>query len=129
MPGTRPGMTIQSKRVERSIQPPRFIGQHDRDAVADRIGELGRARDQLLFLRVIFQRTLGQRTDQDFKKFWIDGSGGRRGHRMFAPVQPHTKPSPACGGEKIYCSGVSPEVLLFASSISVTATKISARVF
>src|SRR5580692_7895404 len=154
MPGTRPGMTIQSKRVERSIQPPRFIGQHDRDAVADRIGELGRARDQLLFLRVIFQRTLGQRTDQDFKKFWIDGSGGRRGHRMFAPVQPHTKPSPACGGgwgggvrlaacagvdtyplclrfarlspasggEKSYCSGVSPEVLLLASSISVTAT-------
>src|SRR5262249_2135402 len=35
---------------EKSLQPPRFLGQHDRNAVADRIGELGGARDQLLLL-------------------------------------------------------------------------------
>src|ERR1700686_4996200 len=87
MPGTRPRMTIQSEHVEQSIQPAGFLGQHDRDAVADRISELGRTRDQLLLLGVIFQRTLGQRTDQDFKKLRIDGIGGRRGHRMLAPVQ------------------------------------------
>ena len=35
------------------LQPPRFLGQHDRDAVADRIGELGGARDQLLLVGVV----------------------------------------------------------------------------
>src|ERR1700686_5759379 len=85
MPGTRPGMAIQSEHVEQSIQPAGFLGQHDRDAAADRISELGRTRDQLLLLGVIFQRTLGQRTDQDFKKLRIDGIGGGGGHLKLSP--------------------------------------------
>ena len=44
---------------------PGLFRQHDRDAVADRIGEFGRTRDQLLPRRIVFERTLGQRTDQD----------------------------------------------------------------
>src|ERR1700688_3775224 len=67
-----------------SVDPAGFLGQHDRDAVADRIGQLGGARDQLLLLRVVFERALGQRADQDFKQLRIDTVGGtvggRRGH-------------------------------------------------
>ena len=58
-----------------SIQVARFLGQHDRYAVADRVGELGGARDQPLLLGVVFQRTLGQRADQDFQEFRIDAFG------------------------------------------------------
>src|SRR6516165_7855983 len=65
--------------ARRSIQPARFFGQHDRDAVADRIGELGRARDQLLFLRIVFERTLGQRADQNFQELRINAAGGPLG--------------------------------------------------
>src|SRR5262245_35042194 len=63
----------------RSIQPARFFGQHDRDAGADRIGELGGARDQLLLLRVVFERALGQRADQNFQELRIDAAGGALG--------------------------------------------------
>src|SRR5262245_25624209 len=66
-----------------SIQPARFFRQHDRDAGADRIGELGGARDQLLFLRIVFERALGQRADQNFEELRIDAAGGalgRSGH-------------------------------------------------
>src|SRR5438876_7035897 len=63
----------------RSIQPARFFGQHDRDAVADRIGELGGARDQLLLLRIVFERALGQRADQNFQELRIDAAGGALG--------------------------------------------------
>src|SRR5262249_57116277 len=59
-----------------SIEPARFFRQHDRDAGADRIGELGGARDQLLFLRVVFERALGQRADQNFQELRIDAAGG-----------------------------------------------------
>src|SRR5215831_19120830 len=62
-----------------SIQPARFFRQHDRDAGADRIGELGGARDQLLFLRIIFERALGQRADQNFQELRIDAAGGALG--------------------------------------------------
>src|SRR5205085_717315 len=51
------------------------------DAIADRVGELGRARDQLLLLGIVFERTLGQRADQDFQEFWIDAAGGTVGGR------------------------------------------------
>src|SRR5262249_59010292 len=67
----------------RSIQPARLFGQHDRDAGADRIGELGGARYQLLLLRIIFKRTLGQRADQNFQELRIDAASwalGRSGH-------------------------------------------------
>src|SRR5437660_10906993 len=65
--------------LNESIQPARFFGQHDRDAVADRIGELGGARDQLLLLRIVFERALGQRADQNFQELRIDAAGGALG--------------------------------------------------
>src|SRR4029077_10932588 len=49
----------RARNDDELVQPPGFLGQHDRDAVADRIGELGRARDQFLLLGVIFQPPLG----------------------------------------------------------------------
>src|ERR1700722_11510411 len=51
---------------------PRFLRQHDRNAVADRVGELGGARDELLLLPVVFEWRFGQRTDQDFQELRID---------------------------------------------------------
>src|SRR6187549_1566630 len=57
-----------------SLDLPRLFRQHDRDAVANGISELGRARDQFLFRRVEFQRTLGQRADQNLQQLWIDGA-------------------------------------------------------
>src|SRR3954452_21014714 len=73
-PGSSPGVTVVA--VSASVQPPRFLRQHDRDAVADRISELGGARDQLLLLGVVLQRALGQRAHQDFEQLRIDGAGG-----------------------------------------------------
>src|SRR6202048_2473566 len=55
-------------RTRISLDLPRLFRQHDRDAVADRIGELGRARDQLLLRGVELERPLGQRTDQDLQQ-------------------------------------------------------------
>src|SRR5256885_17111014 len=57
-----------------SLDLSRFFRQHDRDAVADRISELGGARDQFLPGRIEFQRTLGHRADQDLQQLWIDGA-------------------------------------------------------
>src|SRR5215218_11066339 len=68
-------------QVRWSIQPPRLFRQHDRDAVADRVGELGGTRDQLLLLGVVFKRALGQRADQDFQELRIDAAGGTFGGR------------------------------------------------
>src|ERR1700716_4732467 len=68
-----------------SLDLPCLFRQHDRDAIADRIGELCRARDQLLPCCVKLQRTLGQRADQDFQQFGIDGAFkafGRGGHGL-----------------------------------------------
>src|SRR5262249_27253767 len=59
-----------------SIQPARLFGQHDRDAGANRIGELGGARDQLLLLGIVFERAFGQRADQNFQELRIDAAGG-----------------------------------------------------
>ncbi len=42
-------------------QRARLFRQHDRDAVADRVGELGGAADQLLPGGIVFQGALGQR--------------------------------------------------------------------
>src|ERR1700730_14626809 len=44
-------------------QRARLVDQHNRDAVADRIGEPGLLADQLLRGAVVAQRRLGQRTD------------------------------------------------------------------
>src|ERR1700704_6307927 len=57
-----------------SLDLPCLFRQHDRDAVADRISEFCGSRDQLLPRCVKLQRTLGQRTDQNFQQFWIDGA-------------------------------------------------------
>src|SRR6267154_1245487 len=64
-----------------SIQPARFLGQHDWDAGTDGIRELGRARDQLLLLRIVFERPLGQRADKDFQELGIDAAGRALGGR------------------------------------------------
>src|ERR1700688_631988 len=69
-----------------SLDLPRLFRQHDRNAVADRIGELGGPRDQLLPRRIEFQRTLGQRTDQDFQQFQIDGAFEAFGRGTHASV-------------------------------------------
>src|SRR5258707_6555495 len=56
-------------------QGARLVDQHDRDAVADRIGEPRLLADQLLRRAVIAQRPLGQWTDQDLQQFRIDVGG------------------------------------------------------
>src|SRR5262249_15830874 len=108
------------------IDPPRLFGQHDRNAVTDRVSELGRARDQFLLRGVIFKRRFGERTDQDFEQFGINALGRAIGHYRLQFNR--TSDITPCGGSQ-HCNGVSPGVLLLASSISVTATRISARVF
>src|SRR5579859_1434508 len=107
-----------------SIDRPRLFLQHDRNAVADRIGELGRMRDQFVVLLIPDQRLLGLGTDQDLQQLGIRllvRTVGRRAVNGSGPLE--------AGPASAYCSGVSPDVLLLASSISVTAIKISARVF
>ena len=49
-----------------------FFLQHDRDAVADRVGEPGRARDQFLLRPVVFEPPLGDGADQNFQELRID---------------------------------------------------------
>src|SRR5882762_6308328 len=53
-------------------QRARLVDQHDRDAVADRIGEPGLFADQLLRGAVVAQRSLGQRADQDLQELRVD---------------------------------------------------------
>ena len=50
-----------------SVQGPRLFGQHDRDAVADRIGELRAAADQFLAAGIVIER--------------VPSSAGRRAFR------------------------------------------------
>src|SRR5260370_9558469 len=49
-------------------QGPRLVDQHDRDAVADRIGEPRLLADQLLRRAVIAQRPLDSRADPDLQQ-------------------------------------------------------------
>src|SRR6516164_8071924 len=63
------------------FEPAGFFRQHDGDAVADRIGELGGARNQFLLLGIIFERALGERADQNFEELTVDGAGGAVGRR------------------------------------------------
>src|ERR1700680_34198 len=63
----------QALRAEFVVaQGPRLVDQHDRDAVADRIGEPRLFADQLLRCAVIAQRPLGQRADQDLEQLRVD---------------------------------------------------------
>src|SRR5579871_617367 len=110
--------------LRKSIDRPRLFLQHDRNAVADRISKLGRVRDQLVVLLIPDQRLLGFGADQDLQQLGIRllvRTVGRRAVHGSDPFE--------AGLASAYCSGVSPGVLLLASSISVTAIKISARVF
>src|SRR5258706_5167293 len=73
-----------------SLDLPRFFRQHDRNAVADRIGEFCGPRDQFLPCCVELQRTLGHRTDQDFQKLGVDGAFkafGRGCHDAWSPAR------------------------------------------
>src|SRR5216683_4771895 len=83
-----------------SLDLARLFRQHDRDAVANRISEFRRARDQFLLGRVEFKRSLGQRADQDFQEFGVYGifeAFGRRSHRWFLRLSsPLSYPSGAC---------------------------------
>src|SRR5580693_5744364 len=54
---------------------------------------------------------------------------GHCGRNAWASVEHLLATSPVNGGGQNYCRGVSPDVLLLASSIAVTAIRISARVF
>src|SRR5215211_4934656 len=115
---------------------PRLLGKHDRDAVADGISELGRARDQLLLVRIIFERRLGERAYEDLEELGIDElrRALRRGRHEGSPFRSVVAPqrisavrlspreAPAC----FYWRGVSTPPLVFASSISVMATRMSA---
>src|SRR5450432_4553780 len=68
-----------------SLNLPCLFRQHNRDAVADRISQFGRTRDQLLLGGIKLQPARGQRTDQDFQQFGIDGAFeafGRSGHAV-----------------------------------------------
>ena len=74
-PTAAAGVAAPSRRLSPRPQRPRLVHQHDRDAVADRIGQPGFLADQLLRGAIIAQRPLGQRTNQDFEKFRIDIGG------------------------------------------------------
>src|SRR3984893_8749537 len=68
-----------------SLNLPCLFRQHDRNAVADRVGEFCGTRDQFVPRCVKLQRTLGHRTPQDFQQFGIDGAFeafGRGGHAL-----------------------------------------------
>src|SRR3546814_8179643 len=52
--------------------------QHDRDAVADRIGEPRLIADQLLRRGVVAQRPLGQGADQELQQLRVDPRLGAR---------------------------------------------------
>src|SRR5439155_27301933 len=70
-----------------SLDLPRLFRQHDRNAVANGISELGRARDQFLPGRIELERALGHRTDQDLQQLWIDGTveAFGRGAHLLSP--------------------------------------------
>src|SRR5579862_1312167 len=63
----------RAARMGTLINLARLFRQHDRDAVADRIGEFRGARDQLLLRRIVFERAFGHRADQDFQQLGVDG--------------------------------------------------------
>src|SRR6516162_7911271 len=74
-----PALTRSPSRRRRALgrqlvvaQPPCLIDQHDRDTVADRVGEPGLLADQLLGFTVVAQRRLAQRADQDLEQSRVD---------------------------------------------------------
>src|SRR5690606_31116251 len=62
------------------IDAPRFVGEHDRDVVADRVGEPVAAADEFGLDRrragrvaAQLERALAQRADEDFKQSFVHG--------------------------------------------------------
>src|SRR5579875_474759 len=135
--GLRPNATRRGSgtaaAVQASFQPARFLRQHDRNHVANGIGKLGLARDQLLPFGVVFERALRQRTDENLQQFRIDAArgtfGGRRGGHGRLPG--HSATGIVKRGDRGYgyWSFDSLTAFFLASSISVIAIRTSARVF
>ena len=74
------------------LQLAGLLGQHDRDAVAHRIGQASLAADQFACFTVIFQRALGQRTDQDLQQPRIDRwLVPRLGRVVHAPISVNSR--------------------------------------
>src|SRR3982074_883376 len=85
IPASRGYDALGLKTKPLSLDLPCLFRQHDRDAIADRIGQFGGTRNQFLPRCVELQRTLGQGADQDFQQFGIDGAFkafGRGGHAL-----------------------------------------------
>src|SRR4029450_4562922 len=67
--------------VFRRLELARFLFQHDRNAVANRISEPRRLGDELLPLAIVDQRSLGDGANQNLKQLGVHGSS-------FPPAQP-----------------------------------------
>src|SRR5215468_3815476 len=76
------GMTTETAAEGWSVQLARFLGQHDGDAVTDRISKLGGAGDELLSFGVVFQRALGERAHENFEQFGVHAAGGSVGRSV-----------------------------------------------
>ncbi|CCG41608.1 hypothetical protein PHAMO_280142 [Magnetospirillum molischianum DSM 120] len=61
-----------------------LVGQHDRNAVANRIGQTGFVIDQFLATRIVAQRRVRSRCDQDFQQLGIER--GRTVGHLYTPV-------------------------------------------
>ena len=91
---SRPEWAIGACKGRHAARPASFSGQASRSssflqerhraAVADRIGELCRARDQFLPRPTELQRTLGGRADQDVEELWVDSAFEAFGRRIRA---------------------------------------------
>ena len=115
---------LHSATVQRAqllvVELPRLLLQHDRDAVADRIGEARGAADQLLAGLVVDERGLGARANQDLEQARIDPVPARRPWALGLVGSWPCARLPHCS--------VEPEPPApAASSISASATSTSAR--
>ncbi|EGE57265.1 hypothetical protein RHECNPAF_4460036 [Rhizobium etli CNPAF512] len=91
------------------VEAPRLGHQHDRNAVADRIGKARLFRNQFVVFAIVGQPALGERADQELQQFRIDAA------QFFVHG-------------RVYCRTVSESPKTRASTISVMAISVSARV-
>src|SRR5712671_2471749 len=80
-------------------QRARLVDEHDRDPVADRVGEPRLLADQLLGFVIVAQRCLGQRADENLQKLRIDF------RRPFHAVPPLSAKTLISGGRRCPRSG------------------------
>ena len=102
------------------VEFPRFLMQHNGNAVADRIGKPRGAADQLLALGIIVERRLGQGTDQDLEQLRIEAALAAARIGIF--VDGSLLAGPYAG----HCIDVPEPSSREASSISASATRASA---